>query len=169
MTEAFFNEIVKENYGKIFRICFRHFGNVDDAEDATQEIFLKTWLNRDQFRGDAKIGTWMYRIAINVCLTYIRRRKSETSAKNYIREHLTPDQEAIEIIPGDDQAGKQIFLDRFLSSLPAIDRTIINLYLENLDSRKIAEITGISDSNVRIRIHRIKIKLTSEWEAKHEK
>lgn len=168
MAEAYYQDIVKQNYEKVFRLCFRHFANEEDAEDATQDVFLKIWLNKDRFRGESCISTWIYRIAVNVCLTHIRKRKTETVGKNFVRDHFISVADVFDSNSVENEKERYQFLEKFLTSIPAIDRTLINLYLENLDSRKISEITGLSDNNVRIRMHRIKKRLNSEWEVYHE-
>ncbi len=132
-------------------------------------MFLKVWLNRDKFRGESNIGTWIYRITINVCLTFFRYRQIKERGVEYLRQHYYPDGDILGSTSGESDAERIVFLEEFLGKCPAIDRTLINLYLENMESRHIAEITGLSESNTRIRIHRIKKRLLSEWEAYNEK
>lgn len=169
MRETLYNQIIQDHYPRVFRLCYRYFGNGDDAEDATQEVFLKVWLNKDKFRGESNIGTWIYRITVNVCLTFFRNRQIKEKGTEYLSQYYYPDGDILGYSEGESGYEKIQFLEKFLCGCPAIDRTLINLYLENMDSRHIAEITGLSESNTRIRIHRIKKRILSEWEVYHEK
>nr|MCU0408380.1 RNA polymerase sigma factor [Bacteroidales bacterium] len=156
-----------ENYPKVVRLCVRYFGDRDKALDAAQEVFLKVWLNLNTFRGEAAIGTWIYRIATNVCLTYSRDAKKVIGSGISLPEtgsfDLADEQEE-----GDsDRDEKLRFFEGFLSKLPSIDKTLVSLYLEELDTREISSVTGLSEANVRTRIHRIKKQVKKEWEEKN--
>lgn len=129
------------------------------ARDMTQETFIKVWEQLPKFRNEAKISTWVYRIATNNCLRQIEKenrfRKSE--------------------IPKDLQEVKQEniepqiqFLYKCISELPETDRIIISLELENMKQAEIAGIVGLSEANIRVRIHRIKEKLTEKF-TNHER
>lgn len=129
------------------------------ARDMTQETFIKVWEQLPKFRNEASVSTWVYRIATNNCLRQIEKenrfRKSE--------------------IPNDLQEVKQEniepqiqFLYKCISELPETDRIIISLELENMKQAEIAGIVGLSEANIRVRIHRIKEKLTEKF-ANHER
>jgi RNA polymerase sigma-70 factor, ECF subfamily len=163
-NDQFFGDIVKNNYTKVFRLCMRYFCNQPEAEDATQEVFIKVWSNINKVRGEAAISTWIYRIASNVCLTSLRKLKrsdltfTETGDKEIHCEY--PDETAV----WDIEEAKVMFITKYQQSLAPEDRSIMALYLEEVESKTIAEITGLSDSNIRTRIHRIKKNIKNEWE-----
>lgn len=167
MKEKLFRQIVDENYCKIYRICYRYFGNRDEADDACQETFLKIWLNINKFRGEASLSTWACRIAINVCLTFkrINKRKMAHIASDQATAYqdcLSDENEEYQ-----DTGEKLQFFHQFMDNLPVADRTLVALYLEELNSREIASVTGLSEANVRTRIHRIKNQIKKEWEDKN--
>ncbi|MGV3509188.1 MAG: RNA polymerase sigma factor, partial [Sphingobacteriaceae bacterium] len=70
--EALFKEIFKANSKKIYHLCYGYTGDDDSANDLMQETFLKVWQNLDKFRNQAMISTWIYRIAVNTCLSWLR-------------------------------------------------------------------------------------------------
>ncbi len=154
-----FEDIYKTYWQKIFRLCMGYTNDYEIARDMTQETFIKVWEQLPKFRNEAKISTWVYRIATNNCLRQIEKenrfRKSE--------------------IPKDLQEVKQEniepqiqFLYKCISELPETDRIIISLELENMKQAEIAGIVGLSEANIRVRIHRIKEKLTEKF-TNHER
>jgi len=82
--ELAFKKIFEANSKKIFHLCYGYTGDDDAANDLLQETFLKVWQNLDKFRNQALISTWIYRIAVNTCLTYLRTEKRQG------KEELTP-------------------------------------------------------------------------------
>ena len=82
--EAAFKQIYEANSKKIYHLCYGYTGDDDAASDLLQETFLKVWQNLDKFRNQAMISTWIYRIAVNTCLTYLR------SEKRQAKDELTP-------------------------------------------------------------------------------
>lgn len=72
--QAAFGELVEQNRGAILRVCFRLLGNLEDAKDVAQEAFLQAYLGLDRFREGSRFSTWLYRIAVNLCLNVLRRR-----------------------------------------------------------------------------------------------
>jgi len=167
MSEEEFRSVVKEYYQKVFRLCFRYFGNSEDAKDAVQEVMVKLWTNWNKFRGESARSTWIFRIATNVCITSIKKNTlntvqiddwSFTDPFDCIEETLETKHE---------QEEKILFFNRFQEKLNLADKVLINLYLENIDSKEIAAVVGLSDMNVRTRICRIKSQIKKEWEEHH--
>ena len=165
--EETFTKAVRENERRIYGICCHYFGPGDDARDACQEILLKIWLNISGFRGESKISTWISRIAVNVCLTHIESNKRNSSIITRaaelpdcgnLYEHDSNDAEEEE---------KLAFFRDFTGRLNPVDRSLVSLYLEDIDYREIAQITGLSEVNARTRIHRIKMQIKKEWEEKN--
>ena len=77
--DELFKEAIRENDKMILRICNHFFGPGENAKDAHQEILLKIWLNIEKFRNESKIKTWIYRIAVNVCLTFLSSNRKKSS------------------------------------------------------------------------------------------
>ena len=151
-----FENIYKEYWQKVYRLSLGYLNDPDAAKDMTQETFIKVWKNLDNFRKEAVIGTWIFRIATNTCLRQIEvnKRVSNTTLS---------DSNSLETIVPDQNEEKTQLLYQYISELPEIERIIISLELEDVKQSDIAIIVGISDSNVRVKIHRIKEKLTQKF------
>lgn len=145
--------LYKEYWGRVFRLCMGYVSDYHLARDMTQEIFVKVWQYLPTFRGQANIGTWIFRIATNSCLRQIelqnRMPLTELSVDlpNEDREDIEPQVQ---------------LLYKCISELPEINRIIISLELEDVPQADIAQIVGLSENNVRVRIHRIKALLTQK-------
>ncbi|GJM33837.1 MAG: DNA-directed RNA polymerase sigma-70 factor [Saprospiraceae bacterium] len=152
-----FDTIYSEFSHKIFSVCLSYLNDTDKAYDLTQETFITVWQNLHSFKHKSNIGTWIYRIACNKCL-----RQIENDAR--IKKVELPTQ--IEVIETDNiQEQKHIFLRNCIADLPELERIIIGLFLEDVPQERIAEIVGLSHSNVRVKVHRIKEKLTKKFKA----
>lgn len=167
MHKELFRQTVDNNYDRIQRICSRYFSNPEDAHDVCQDIMLKIWLNLNKFRGEANINTWIFRIAVNVCLTTLAASKRETRQRMPDPDSELKSQDVEEIADKGEEENKLRFFQQFLERLTTADRTLVNLYLEDLDTTAMAAVTGLSESNVRTRIHRIKKQIKTEWEEKN--
>ena len=150
--EEQFQNIYHKNYPNVIRLCLGYVnGNEDPAKDLAQEVFIKVWQNLQNFRNNAKIGTWIYRITVNTCLQELRRKKVK---------QLTLDIAAGETINPDEKENRFMEMYRCINTLSPENKTIILLELENVPQSEIALITGISHQAVRTRIHRIKEQLS---------
>jgi RNA polymerase sigma-70 factor (ECF subfamily) len=150
-----FLELVEQNQDIIHKICSLYAWNVDDRQDLNQEIVCQLWKSYQSFRGDSKFTTWMYRVALNTALLNARRNRCLVRTES-LKEHHGD-------IPGDvadqEKHGKIGRLYEAISQLHQFDRAIILLYLEQLSYREISEVIGISESNVSVKLVRIKKKL----------
>lgn len=152
--DLLFKSIFDKNSKKIFHLCYGYTGDADIANDLLQETFLKVWQNLDKFRNKSLISTWIYRIAVNTCLTYLRTEKRQAKDEltdNIIETHSEEFSEKNEQIA---------LLYTSISKLEENDRLIITMVLDEMPYPEIAEVSGISEGNLRVRIHRIKQKLT---------
>jgi len=152
--EADFRKIFEVNSKKIFHLCYGYTGDADAANDLLQETFLKVWQNLEKFRNQAMISTWIYRIAVNTCLTYLRSEKRQ--AKDELTETLA-ETRAEEFSEKNEQVA---LLYKCISKLEESERIIITMVLDEVPYAEIAEVSGISEGNLRVKIHRIKQKLT---------
>lgn len=153
-----FEEIYEAYWQKVFRICMGYVNDADWAKDITQETFITVWQKLPEFRNESAIGTWIFRIASNQCLRQLEKQKR--MPKSELPEQL----EAIQENSNETQIN---FLYKCIAELNEIDRIIISLELEDVRQAEIATIVGISESNVRVKIHRIKEKLTEKFK-QHE-
>ena len=152
--EEAFRKIYEANSKKIYHLCYGYTGDDDAANDLLQETFLKVWQNLHKFRNQALISTWIYRIAVNTCLTYLR------SEKRQAKDELTPliAESKPEVF---SEKNEQVaLLYKCISKLEESERIIITLVLDEVPYPEIAEVSGISEGNLRVKIYRIKQKLT---------
>ncbi len=148
-------EIIYETYwSKVFRLCMGYMNDYELAKDLAQETFITVWQKLPGFRNESSVGTWIFRIASNHCLRQIEKQKRMP------KSDLPAEIEDVKQTGSED---KTAFLYKCISELPESDRIIISLELEDINQSEIARITGISESNVRVRIHRIKEKLTKKF------
>ncbi len=147
-----FDALVAQNHGSVYSLALRLTGSRCDAEDITQEVFMKFYKSSSSFRGDSKVATLLYRITYNHTIDFLRRRRVKTSE---LREDMVA-QGASE----SSQEQKMQLLERAIESLPVEDRAIITLfYMENRSVEEISRIATISIANVKVRLHRIRKKL----------
>lgn len=151
-----FEAIYAAYWQKIYRLCRGYVNDDDWAKDIAQDTFAIVWQQLDTFRNESAISTWIYRIAVNNCLRQIE--KSKRIRKDHFPKELV---EAAETQP--DQDREIAYLHECISQLKEIDRLIISLELEDIKQAEIANIVGISEANVRVKIHRIKQQLTEKF------
>jgi len=155
-----FTELIKENKGIVFKICNSYCANKNDREDLAQEIIYNLWKSYSRFNTQFKFSTWMYRIALNVAISFYR---SENKFKNH--DPLIEDLVIFEEESGDPTMDEKnlMRLQEFINELREMDKAIILLYLDNKSHREIAEITGFTETNVSTKINRIKDKLRTKF------
>ena len=149
-----FSEIY-DTYGpQVFRICMGYVGDRVEAQDLVQETFINVWKGLSKFRHDAKLSTWIFKIATNNCLRHLEK------SKRIQKTELPPNLEALS---EPEENAKLAFLYSCIAELEETDRLLISLTLEELPQIEIADIVGISITNVRVKIHRIKAALTLKF------
>ena len=149
-----FEEVYKTFSPKVFRLCMGYVNDVDWAKDLVQETFIAVWKNLEKFRNESSVNTWVFRIATNNCLRSLQREKK------IIKSELPAQLEDKIEYKQDD---KIEFLYKCISELEETERIIISLVLEELPQAEIASVVGLSDANVRVKVHRIKEKLTAKF------
>jgi RNA polymerase sigma-70 factor, ECF subfamily len=134
-------ELYRSHLDMVFRICSRYTKDRDEAEDLTQETFVLIDRNLRRFRGDSKPGTWIYRIATNCCLDFLRKRKNQSRLNaDYLDTMVLRN-----LSPEGDRVLAKIDLDRILAHLRPGVRQILFLSLaEGLSYREVGEIAGVS-------------------------
>ncbi len=147
-----FEQIYNAQRARVARLCRAYAGNMDDAEDLVQEVFIKVWHHLDNFRNEATHSTWIYRIAINTCLSQIRKQKS----KPIERLEITFDKADSADQSDDFQIA---LLYQAIASLPEKDRIILTLLLEDVSQTEMASILALNEGTLRSLIHRGKKKL----------
>ncbi len=150
-----FENIYRDYWNKVFRICMGYVNDHEWARDIAQETFITIWKQLPNFRNESAIGTWIFRIASNHCLRQIERQNKMPKAE-------MPEQ--LEYAADPDKERQTQFLYKCIAELPETDRIIISLDLENVKQAEIANIIGLSEANVRVKVHRIKEKLAKKFE-----
>ncbi len=154
-----FLTIIEANKRIIFKICNAYCRNTNDREDLAQEIIYQLWRSWGSFNNNYKLSTWMYRIALNVAITFYRKEKKTTDTV-LMGDHL------IEIADENMEESLEsnlTTLQQFISELKELDRALMLLYLEEKSHKEMAEIIGISTTNVATKIGRIKEQLKQQF------
>jgi len=158
--ENTFLTALEEHRHKLLRICSVYAKDEDDTKDLFQEVLVNIWKSMPAFKENSTIGTWMYRITLNVCL----RLKTKEIGKQ--KKLLRMDSRAINIykteVTDDGQIAQQkqlIQLRKCIKQLNEADKAVITLYLEELPYKEISNITGLTENNIAVKIKRIKTKL----------
>ena len=154
-----FEELYRAHAGKLFSVACRILGNVSDAEDVLQEVFLSAHRKLDGFRGESALATWLYRLATNQCLDYLRSRAARTGE---LTETL--DEEPGLYEPGRtglaDQTVARMDLERALTQLPAGCRAAFVLHdVQGLEHREVAEALGIAEGTSKSQVHKARLRL----------
>jgi RNA polymerase sigma-70 factor (ECF subfamily) len=150
-----FETLYKTYWQKVFRLCMGYANDTDAAKDLAQETFIKVWKQLPTFKNESSIGTWIFRIASNTCLRQIQKDKKmpKSELPLEVKDEIS-----------DTNLEKDIqLLYQYISELQEVERIIISLELEDMHQKEIAEIVGLSEGNVRVKIHRIKEKLTQKF------
>lgn len=157
-------ELMEQNKGIIFAICNSYCKNKDDIDDLSQEIVYNLWKSFNSYNTDLKFSTWMYRVALNVAISFYRKGKRLESKVVYDEQLIQ-----FEADNGYEEAEDFKLLFNFISTLKDMDKSIILLYLEDKSYKEIASIVGISETNVATRIGRIKERLKSDFQTAQKK
>lgn len=153
-----FLDLIQENKKILFKICNSYCFNKEEREDLAQDIIYNLWKSYQRYKPEFKFSTWMYRIALNVAISYYRKEKTSKSHIT-ITEHLIVFEETKDT----EEETNLNLLFKFINNLKEIDRSIMLLYLDDKSYKEIAEVTGISESNVATKINRIKEKLKTNF------
>jgi RNA polymerase sigma-70 factor (ECF subfamily) len=165
--DRLFEEILDKYERKIFNMIYRMVGNYDDAVDLTQETFLRVYKSLRSFRGEANIYTWIYQIALNLCRTKLAQDK-RMRVISLDQEIETEEGEMEREIPDDSMTPEQTWearniqeaVQRAIEKLPLPYREVIVLHdLQGFSYEEIANMLGINEEAVRVRLHRARKRL----------
>jgi RNA polymerase sigma-70 factor, ECF subfamily len=160
--EKLFRDTVRDHGDRLYRICCCHILDAEERKDAYQETLIHIWGGLDAFREGAQASSWAYRIAVNTCLDHLRKTWRR---KRILGTRLSADAgDPLESLPASPPPPRDERVDRLyacIDRLPPVERTVLSLYLEDLSGADIAGVTGLSEGNVRVRVHRAKELLRS--------
>jgi RNA polymerase sigma-70 factor, ECF subfamily len=159
--------LIRATYTDVYALCRRLLGDPADAADATQEVFIRVVRSVLGFRGEAALGTWLHRVTVNVCMTALRRR-GDARARGQVASALpfaapdspdvfaSSDDTEVRVALGDDARR----VAAAIAELPADARNVVVLRdVQGLSTKETAEVLGISEGAVRVRLHRAHARL----------
>ena len=149
--EQTFSQIVREHKSTIYTVCYMFSQDKDEVDDLFQEVLVNLWRGFEGFEGRSNVRTWVYRVALNTCISLDRKRRSRPQMKLSMDINLFEDR--------DTDTQQVDMLHRRISRLRPFDRAIVLLWLEDLSYEEIGQIVGISEKNVSVRLFRIKEQL----------
>lgn len=154
-----FLAVIEGHKGIIYKVANAYAFNHEDRDDLVQEVFLQLWFSFDKYNSEYKYSTWIYRIALNVCISFLRKRKQHKPISGEVKDHL------MDIAREDLEENEDLqLLNQFISKLRELDRAIIILYLEEKSHAQISEILGLSETNIATKISRIKKELKEQFD-----
>lgn len=150
IKEKEFLDLIDEYQKIIHKVCSMYTDDREDHDDLFQEILLQLWQGYPRFKGDAKISTWMYRVSLYTAISSVKKRKKQQPEQEYI--YLQPKMENPDPYQFEN-------LTAAIEILSKTDKALVMLYLEEKSYKEIAEIMGMTESNVGVKINRIKKRL----------
>ena len=160
MEKDKFISVIKDNQNLIFKICYSYCSDSENRKDLQQEILIQLWNAFTKFDGRVKISTWIYRIALNTAISFYRKDCKHKDKK------VTIDASIISLSnfePVTEQDENIVMLYQFIERLNHMDKALILLYLDDNKHKEIADILGISETNVATKISRIKKSLKEQF------
>jgi RNA polymerase sigma factor (sigma-70 family) len=148
---ARFQNLVDENRKIVYKITNSYCPNLGDRDDLAQEIVTELWRSFPTFDGRVKFSTWLYRVALNVAISFYR---GETRRAKHV---LSGDEHLLDVADATQSAPEEVLvLYQFIEQLDALNKALILLYLDGYAYREIADVLGITETNVATKISRLK-------------
>ena len=152
VKEQEFSKMVREQKSTIYTVCYMFSNDEDEVSDLFQETLINLWKGYESFRHESKLSTWIYRVAMNTCISADRKKRRQGSK--------VPLSMNINLYDDEDHESKQSRqLHERIQRLDLIDRALVMMWLEGMSYEEIAEVVGISVKNVGVKLVRIKEKL----------
>lgn len=152
IKEQEFSKIVREQKSTIYTVCYMFSNDEDEVSDLFQETLINLWKGYESFRHESKLSTWIYRVAMNTCISADRKKRKQGT-----KVPLSMD---INLYNDEDHETKQVRqLHERIQRLDLIDRALVMMWLEGMNYDEIADVIGISVKNVGVKLVRIKEKL----------
>ena len=160
-THGIFSELLQRHAGIVFKVANTYARGRDDRADLAQEIAAQLWRAWPKYDSSRSVSTWMYRIALNVAISYVRSNSVR------LRHDAVPLDDQLHDIADSNAASPEAeqhlrLLQGFIARQAPLDRALLLLYLEERNQSEIAEILGISESNVSTKIGRLKQRIRDE-------
>lgn len=153
MEKETFIRVIKDNQNLIYKICFTYCQHPENRKDLQQEILMQLWNSFSKFDGRVKVSTWIYRVALNTAISFYRNDWKHTTKKVRLDTSVITLTHVAEDAEQDDRIA---MLYRLIEGLNEMDKALILLYLEDTSYKDMADILGLSETNVATKISRIK-------------
>lgn len=155
-----FLSILESNKGILYKIAISYCKDCEDRKDLVQEIIVQLWKSYENYNDQYKYSTWIYRISLNVAISFYRDQSRRKRFSNPLSEGIINFVHTNETNELEEDIG---FLQQFISELKEMDKALMLLYLDQKSHKEIAEIIGISETNVATKISRIKTGLKQKF------
>lgn len=156
----YFARLVERYSHCMYVLIFKIVRHKEEAEEVTQDVFLKTFRTLHKFKGECRFSTWLYRIAYTTAISATRKKRNEFLYLEDLTINNVSDAQVDETFDNDDSAPLLAKLEKGIELLSPDERGLITLfYMENHPIEEIAAVTGLSESNVKVKLHRIRKKL----------
>lgn len=155
-----FNEIIEQHKGIFLKVARGYCHDDTDRQDLIQEIMIQIWRSVPKFNGQSKMSTWLYRISLNVAISFYRKNTARANKYTPLDEKASHFAAAADCT--EDERNLSL-LEQFIGELKEIDKALMILYLEDKSYAEISEILGMTQSNVGTKISRIKEKLRQRF------
>ena len=152
-----FIKLIQEHNGIIHKVISLYIDNQDDKKDLHQEVLLQAWKSYNNFQGRSAFSTWLYKVTLNTVLTFNKKRKISRNLDKV--ENIESNQ---------DHNDDSEVLYQIIKSLGEIDKMLISLHLDGYKNIEIAEITGMTQNHINVKIHRIKGKIINEFKQRKD-
>ena len=150
-NQKLFSVMVQQNKTNIFTVCYMFSKDQEEVNDLFQEVVIRLWQGFDKYKGDSKERTWIYRVALNTCISFDRKKRRHNKKQVYMGDDLFGCNEH-------DSQQTEV-LHKRITRLRPLDRAIVLLWLEDISYEEIGSIIGITAKNVSVRLYRIREQL----------
>lgn len=153
-------ELYRRYSGRLYNVAYRFAGNASDADDLLQDLFLQAYRRLDSFRGEASLGTWLYRLAVNCCLDHVRSKQGRQQQATAFLDDLEMPEPAAPASWRPDTALERLDLERAVAKLPPSYRAAFVLHdVEGLDHREVGSALGIAEGTSKSLVHKARLRL----------
>lgn len=146
-----FSVMVRQNKNTIFTVCYMFSKDQEEVNDLFQEVLIRLWQGFDNYKGNSKERTWIYRVALNTCISFDRKKRRHNKKQVYMGDDLFGCNEH-------DSQQTEV-LHKRITRLRPLDRAIVLLWLEDISYEEIGSIIGITAKNMSVRLYRIREQL----------
>ncbi len=158
-----FIRIIEKNDDRLRHLCKVYVSNSSDEKDLYQEIIIHIWRSLPSFEGEAKLSTWIYRLAVNTAISMKRKRQTRRKYHKAYKNEVDRENRSNSEHQGDDQQIQELYAA--IGRLGTVEKMIITMYLEEFSYKEIAYVTGITENYVGVKLNRIKKKLSQIMKA----